>query len=78
MNEIEDDLTGIPEEHHQLFRDVKNTISKLIDERQLKWMSETKEFKEGMEIGLEIAALYGDKINELYETSTTRSDADNS
>lgn len=78
MKEIKEDLSDIPEEHQELFRKVRDAIFTLIDERKLKWMSDTIEFKEGVEVGLEIAALYGDEINEIYKKSTTYSDSSDS
>lgn len=78
MKEIEEDLKGIPEEHHKLFKDVRDTIMSLIDERKIRWLSETIEFKEGIEVGLEIAALYGDKINEIYKKSNSDIDSTDS
>jgi hypothetical protein len=74
MKELEEDFSGIPEEHLELFKDVRRTIQHLIDERKLKWLSNSIEFKEGVEIGLEIAALYGDKINAIYTNHNTDSD----
>jgi len=78
MNEIKDDLSDIPEEHHELFKDVRDTIANLIEDRKLNWLSNTIEFKEGIDIGLEIAALYGDKINEVYKKYNISTDANDS
>lgn len=78
MKEIEEDLSGIPQEHHQLFRDVRDKIMELIEERKLKWLSETIEFREGVEVGLEIAAFYGDKISEIYKKSNSDNDSSDS
>lgn len=78
MNEITDDLSDIPEEHHDLFKGIRDTIQSLIDERKLKWLADTTEFSEGVQVGLEIAALYGDKLHELYEKSTADSDISDS
>ena len=51
-----------------LMSNVESTINSLLDERKLRWMSATEEFREGLLIGLELAGIYGDKIHKLYST----------
>lgn len=53
---------------------VEESISNLIDERKLRYIADTNEFIEGMLIGLEIAALHGDKMHEIYKNSRTTVD----
>lgn len=50
--------------------DVEKSIAKLLDERKLRYCSDSLEFVEGLKIGLEIAGLYGDGIKDLYSKSS--------
>ena len=50
--------------------DVSFTINELLDERKLRWCADTVEFTEGLLIGLELAGIYGKKIQKIYPTST--------
>lgn len=54
------------EEIHILQQNVINTINDLLDKRKLHWMEKTPEFCEGLKVGLEVAGIYGDKINEIF------------
>ena len=56
----EDDAVAI------LRNNVEATVNSLLDERKLRWLSETEEFKEGLLIGLELAGIYGEDIHKLY------------
>ena len=48
---------------------VEATVNSLLDERKLRWLSNTEEFKQGLLIGLELAGIYGDAIYKLYNTT---------
>lgn len=54
-----------------LQKEVIDAIECILIERKLKWMSNTEEFTSGLLVGLEIAGLFGDRINEVYTASTT-------
>ena len=51
-----------------LHANVEMSITKLIEDRRLKWLADTLEFKEGILIGLEIAGIYGDAICKMYNS----------
>ena len=48
---------------------VEASIASLIEERKVKYISNSLEFVEGLKIGLEIAGLYGNEIKTLYTNS---------
>lgn len=62
------------EQHAILVGNVEASVKSLLEERKLKYISDTFEFVEGLKIGLEIAGLYGDDIKELYTKRTDTSD----
>ena len=53
-------------DNEPLLEQIEATVNGLITKRQLKWMSNTVEFREGMLIGLELAGIYGRQISEMY------------
>lgn len=59
----EDDVVAI------LRSNVEATINSLLDEKKLRWISNTEEFVEGLLVGLELAGIYGDEIHKLYNTN---------
>jgi hypothetical protein len=68
MNEFdENQLTDIPEEYRELFKNIANSIKQMINERKLHYISNTSEFSDGVTIGIEIGAMYGDELHEIYK-----------